>query len=328
MPSLTVSNIDTGLPYTFEIQYVLNDITVTPPSGTVAFTSSTGASNITYPQGVTVPSKITSLTWVLVNNTSVKIDWVPPASNGKPILGYIIWGISESNIFIIGVVSNRVNSATITELINTNKTYRIALSAYNEVGVGQPSDVITITNTIPYPPPPPPPVHVPCFVEGQKILTNSGFKCVQNLSEKDRIITSDGRHVLFKLYKTKISNTDRNTAPYYIPAHTFKHNVPSTPLTLSPLHAIQIRKGLWHIPQYAALEYSEIKQINVGQPITYYHIELPNYFTDNIILEGNTIVESYASNQTKGIKNVYKYNSSLGFFTRQAHNMYSIFTSY
>ena len=64
---------------------------------------------------------------------------------------------------------------------------------------------------------------------------------------------------------------------------------------------------------------SKIEQYGIGEEITYYHIELPNYFKDNIVAEGS-VVESFASGQTKGMKAVYKYNERIGGFTRTSKN--------
>lgn len=156
---------------------------------------------------------------------------------------------------------------------------------------------------------------LPCFPAGTKVQTTSGPVPVEHLTSSHQILTADGRAVTFKLYKTEISKTTQATAPYTIPAHTFAHNSPVADLTLSPLHAVQMRPGLWHIPKYAAKQYSKITQPTIGAPTTYYHIELPNYFTDNIITEG-TVVESFGANQTKGLQTVYRYNSTLQGFTR------------
>ena len=161
----------------------------------------------------------------------------------------------------------------------------------------------------------PPIVEVPCFPTGTKVLTAAGYKAVETLASSDKIVTADGRTVAFNLYSTHVKSATKETAPYVIPANTFGSKSPASDLTLSPLHAIQSRKGIWQIPKYAALTHSAIHQVCLGEQVTYYHVELPNFFTDNIVAEG-TIVESYGLKQTKGMKNVYKFNTSLNGFTR------------
>jgi hypothetical protein len=58
-----------------------------------------------------------------------------------------------------------------------------------------------------------------------------------------------------------------------------------------------------------------ITQAPAGQPITYYHLELPNYFKDNLVVEG-TVTESYGNRQTVGMKTVYKFRPELNGFSR------------
>lgn len=161
----------------------------------------------------------------------------------------------------------------------------------------------------------------PCFVKGTRIMTQSGYKIIEALTHKDRIMTPDGRALTFNLYKRTVKCTTVDTAPYVFPAHVFGRNTPPLPITLSPLHAIQMRKGVWQMGKYAAKTHSSIKQIDIGKSVDYYHIELPNYFTDNIIAEG-AIVESFGLLQTKGYKNVYKFNERLGGFTRASVKPY------
>lgn len=156
---------------------------------------------------------------------------------------------------------------------------------------------------------------VPCFVAGTRILTNNGYKAVEALRKTDKVVTADGRQVPFKLYTTHIKSASTSNAPFMIPAGTFGAKSPAANLIISPLHAIQSRKGVWQIPKYAAHTFEGITQINIGKSVTYYHVELPNFFKDNIVTEG-TIVESFGASQVSGLKNVYKFNSKINGFTR------------
>jgi hypothetical protein len=151
----------------------------------------------------------------------------------------------------------------------------------------------------------------PCFPAGTRLLTNNGNKAVETLTTDDRIITADGRSVPFKLYSTVIEKTTEASAPYHIPAGTFGNKA----ITLSPLHAIQSSKGVWQIPCDAAKQFPSIRQVNLGERVEYFHVELPNFFTDNIVAEGN-VVESFGAKQTKGIKHIYTQNAKLKGYTR------------
>ena len=163
----------------------------------------------------------------------------------------------------------------------------------------------------------PPSNNLPCFPAGTKLLTTAGFKAVEDLMSKDAIITADGRSVAPKLYSQTIESATEKTAPYYIRAGAFGVSSPCADIKLSPLHAIQSKKGVWQIPQYAAEMFDGITQYGVGEKVTYYHVELPNYFTDNIVLEGGVVVESFGAKQTAGMTtSVYKWSNSLKGFTR------------
>jgi len=157
--------------------------------------------------------------------------------------------------------------------------------------------------------------YVPCFVAGTRILTAEGYKAVETLTTDDLIRTADNRIVPFRMFKTRIVATSVETAPYTIPANTFGRACPKKEMTISPYHAIQSAPNTWQIPKYAAKMFGGITQARPGQPITYYHLELPNYFKDNIVAEG-TIVESYGNRQTAGMKTVYRLNAGRTGFVR------------
>jgi hypothetical protein len=116
------------------------------------------------------------------------------------------------------------------------------------------------------------------------------------------------------MFTTTISATSAESAPYTIPARTFGVS-PAKDLTVSPYHAIQSAPGVWQIPKYASRMFEGITQAPTGQSITYYHLELPNYFKDNLVVDG-TVTESYGNRQTVGMKTVYKFRPELNGFVR------------
>ena len=154
-----------------------------------------------------------------------------------------------------------------------------------------------------------------CFPTGTRILVKPNtYVPIETLTNSDTVMTADGRSVPIKLYKKTILKTTDATAPYVIPAKLFGNK---EELHLSPLHAFQIRRGLWQIPKYVARLTDRVYQYALGQSVTYYHIECPNFFTDNLVADG-CVVESYGENQVKGLKTLYKYNHGLRGFTRAA----------
>ena len=148
---------------------------------------------------------------------------------------------------------------------------------------------------------------VSCLPAGTRVLTTNGYKAVEKLEKDDLIVTSDGKAVNYTVYVSKLKATNEITAPYLIPARTFG-KFPVKDLVLSPNHAFQSRPGIWQIPKYAAQQRPAIQQINVGKPVTYYHIETPNYFEDNLVVDG-TVVESYASKQVSKCEIFYSYSA-------------------
>jgi hypothetical protein len=158
----------------------------------------------------------------------------------------------------------------------------------------------------------PPTQNLPCFPTGTRVLTAAGYKAVETLQKTDRIITPDGRPLPFNLFSIVIEKTTEATAPYFIPKGTIGNK---EDITLSPRHAIQSDKDVWQIPSNAAKRFPSIRQVNIGERVEYFHLELPNFFSDNIVAEG-TVVESFAAKQTQGVKIIYKYSEALKGFTR------------
>jgi hypothetical protein len=93
--------------------------------------------------------------------------------------------------------------------------------------------------------------------------------------------------------------------------------MPAAPVCLSPLHAVQLTKGLWNIPKNLARAYPEIKQYDIGRAVLYFHIELPDYFRDNIVVEGGLVVESFGGARITNKESIYTYNNERGGFERR-----------
>ena len=159
------------------------------------------------------------------------------------------------------------------------------------------------------------PNSVPCFVKGTSILTDSGYKAVQSLVSTDRIRTSDDRSVAFKLFVSPVSFTTLDSAPYRIDANAIRKNVPCAPLHLSPTHKIQIRQNVWVTPKDLSTFNAAVTQYGVNEPVTYYHIECPNYLQDNLVAE-NTVVESYGNSSYTQTFPIYTYSRKIQGYTR------------
>jgi hypothetical protein len=263
------------------------------------------------------------------NKPSVAISNIP-ASVQDVTVG--VAAADASGIALVKIVAQAANGSLVTNFVETPLTVRVTLPGFtaNMVTIqtsttlgGSITDTITAyrvgTNLYEFTT-----THltyfsaseyVPCFVAGTRILTAEGYKAVETLTADDLIRTADNRIVPFRMYTTTIKATSPETAPYTIPANAFGRACPATEMTISPYHAIQSAPNTWQIPKYASQMFSGITQAPAGRPITYYHIELPNYFKDNLVAEG-TVVESYGNRQTAGMKTVYRLNAERTGFTR------------
>jgi hypothetical protein len=159
--------------------------------------------------------------------------------------------------------------------------------------------------------------NVPCFPAGVMIRTPEGEKAVETLKTGDKVVTAAGRVVPIRMHSYSLAATTKATAPYFIPAHALGPNAPAKPLHLSPLHAFQVRPNVWWCAQQAAKVSSKIQQYAVGEAITYYHVECPNFLRDNLVADG-VVVESFAGKQLTATesRNLYKFNKAVGGYVR------------
>ena len=208
----------------------------------------------------------------------------------------------------------------LTDLFNNSDTF------YSTFQDGDPCElVITVNGTpvslIPHPFNATtfglPPDNAPCFPKGTRILTQSGYKAVETLAQGDLVQTADGRQVPAKIYGKHIERTTPLSAPFRVPKGSLGPSQPSHDLLLSPDHAFQLRKGVWMLPKKAALLSDRVEQVAVGEPVTYYHIECPQYLRDNLVVDG-VVVESYAGKQLA--KSPYSWCPSTGLGARIVSN--------
>ena len=158
------------------------------------------------------------------------------------------------------------------------------------------------------------PFAVPCFTQGTRIRTADGYKAVETLTTDDRAYTPDGRFVRIHLFKLSIPRTTQDTAPYLVRAGAFGPLSPPRDLRVSGLHAVQDAAGVWHIPFVSAKKNEMVVQYDVGKPVTYYHVECPDFYTDDLMAEG-CVVESFRHKQG-GPRVVYEWSDDLGGFIR------------
>jgi hypothetical protein len=161
--------------------------------------------------------------------------------------------------------------------------------------------------------------NVPCFPAGQRVMTANGWCAVEELKDGDMLITDRGVAVPAKVHTTLVKTTEKS-APITIGASALGQNVPSVPVRLSPLHAIRTSANTWDFPIRLLANKKGVVQDAPHKSITYYHVELPNYLEDNIIVEGGLVAESYGANYVRvnGLADskIYTYSKQLDGFTR------------
>jgi hypothetical protein len=184
-------------------------------------------------------------------------------------------------------------------------TYAFTVDISENNYTGSVSDTLTITGTS---------GSAPCFPKGTPILTPSGYKAVETLEQGSLVLTADGRPVPLKLFGGLLSTATKRSAPYFIPRGALGSNMPLTDLTLSPDHAFLLRKGVWMLPSKAATLSKKVRQLGIGEPVHYFHVECPNYLKDNLVINGAT-VESYAGKQLDFVS-PYTWSESLKGYTR------------
>ena len=156
----------------------------------------------------------------------------------------------------------------------------------------------------------------PCILGTTKVKTTDGFIEASKLKNNTIIVTHDNRKVpIVNIYASDITTSEKNS-PYIIPAHYFTRNYPKKKFMISPLHAVATNKKAleWFIPREHG---QKLKRMQYGEKIKYYHIELPNWLTDHLVLEGETLVESYGVNFHKGLDSVFYIRSrETGYYKR------------
>lgn len=135
---------------------------------------------------------------------------------------------------------------------------------------------------------------IPCFTDKTDILTPNGYINITKLKENDKILTHDKRQVsIIKIYSFEVINSKHNN-PYIIPKRSIDDNYPPEDVILSGKHLIRYKNG-WIQPKngFNGLLF---KQDESNSIIKYYHIKLPNYMTDYLVINGGCVVESYGDN--------------------------------
>ena len=122
--------------------------------------------------------------------------------------------------------------------------------------------------------------YVACYVEGTRILTETGEVTVEALSVGERVITVAGgakpiRWIGRRVYSGRSLAGRRHLLPIRIKADALAHNTPKRDLLVSPLHAMLIDGVL--VPAHALVNGTTIVRDDAATSVRYVHIELDQH---------------------------------------------------
>lgn len=147
---------------------------------------------------------------------------------------------------------------------------------------------------------------VPCLTEETMVLTEEGYKNIKELKRGDKVKTSDNREVrIVNIFKSVVK-TSKDTYPCRIPKNSIGLNYPKEDFMISQNHLIRYNKS-WILPKKYFEVDSSIKTID------YYHIELPDYKTDHLVINDGVIVESLGTSKLEYQLEYYNRLKSNGY---------------
>jgi hypothetical protein len=102
------------------------------------------------------------------------------------------------------------------------------------------------------------------------------------------------------LIRNNTETTSTNT-PYIIPKDYFAKNMPKADFTISPNHAVSADTdgNEWFIPAHHG---ADLERVPVGERVSYFHVELPNWLIDNLVINKTMVVESHAATYHKNLE--------------------------
>ncbi len=131
-----------------------------------------------------------------------------------------------------------------------------------------------------------------CLTPDTRVLTPRGYKLITELKRNDYVITSDMRKVKIIDIIMRSYKPNKFNYPYLVPKNSIAKNYPPSDIKLSGGHLIKYGEK-WIHPANSGL----FKQIISKEDILYYHIQLENYETDNLVINEGGVVESYFDNK-------------------------------
>lgn len=127
-----------------------------------------------------------------------------------------------------------------------------------------------------------------CLFEDSEVLTPSGYKSVKLLNEGDVVTTSTGKESKIKSIFTSIYPNDDPYYPIIIHANSIAENYPPKDCRLTKWHMIKYNDD-WISPWKNEHVFKYDKSHDI---IRYYHLQLEDFMTDHLVINGGLVVES------------------------------------
>jgi hypothetical protein len=130
--------------------------------------------------------------------------------------------------------------------------------------------------------------NLPCILSKSLIKTPNGYIEIDNIKIGTLITTSDNRLVpVINILKYQFDVTLDINYPICIPTHFFGQNIPFRNTYITDNHAIFFNNNII----FGSNNKNILKKTIIDNPL-YFNIELPNYLTDNLVIN-NLIIESW-----------------------------------
>ena len=298
-------NISTGIPTNC---YCIGGTTI-GGSGTPVNCIAVSGSWFDASANSTIYTGTSGLVWTDIDTTSTSVPWLLSSFNsnvydpsfataytttydsGNGLFGYNSTFTGSSIAPSYQIIST-VNSPTVSvdssgnlafSSISGGVTYTVNVLAYYDVSsniVGYNLNSYTLYGS----------GDLPCFLKGTKIKTSqTEYKLIEDLKQGDKVYTPDGRFVSVLKINDFTTSADESTSPYIVPRgyHGANEFVCDQDLYLSPDHGV-----LCDYENIVLAKSMGFKQDMNLSKLHYYHLTLPNFFTDHVIANG-VACESY-----------------------------------
>jgi hypothetical protein len=237
-------------------------------SGNVIFNLTLSVDNIT------VPSSITGTTGTITY----------PVGSGLTSPSNVTFVSSGSNQLISNTSTPYFGTTGFTVADNTNSlSYNILQDGSVDAATGFGQGTIDFTSES---------LTNSCLLKGSKILTEEGYKNIEDIKIGEYVISDKGRKIkVEKIYKN-IYEKNSNFMPYVIQKNFFSINEPFEDVYITKYHAVKYENDFYSPYQMG------VKKVEIDDNPTYYHLQLEckeneNRRTNTLIVNGIQ-VESYS----------------------------------